>query len=349
MDQYLQALKKEIQLVTEVNDLFHETPATIYIGGGTPSYLSSRQLQRLLETIGCYFEVDEAVEFSIEANPGSLTEEKLRVILSNGVNRLSIGVQSFDNKLLKRIGRLHEADTARNAVAMARAAGVKNISIDIIYGLPGETMEQLQADVAEAAGLNVEHISVYGLQVEDGTVFSRLQEQGRLDLPESEISEAMYDYITEALPQAGFERYEISNYAKTGFESRHNLSYWQDIPYLGLGAGAHTYWEGKRYAKSPDIKEYISALSKNVLPWKLEEELSEKAHMEEFCFLALRTARGIDRGRFAEVFGQQIEDVYGPRLTALKRQEMIVADDEGVRLTAQGMKLGNRVFAEFLL
>ena len=322
-------------------------PSTVYIGGGTPTALSEELLEKVLCRIGKIS--IEIPEFTIEANPGTVDLEKLRLLRKYGVNRLSIGVQTFDDEALKRIGRIHSGKEAVEAVELAIRAGFENISIDLIYGLPKQTMADFQKNVEKAMGLPVKHISIYGLQVEEGTVFGKLAEQGRLELPSEEVSEAMYDYLNEMLPQNGFQRYEISNYAKNGYESKHNLSYWQDIPYIGLGAGAHAYWQGQRYYNPVDIREYVSRAEKGYKLWEVEELLTEKEHMEEFCFLALRTVAGINRKRFAEVFGKSLDNVYGKVIEALIKKGLLEDNTDGVCLTKLGMKYGNQVFQEFLL
>lgn len=330
----------------------YEAPATIYIGGGTPTILPEEILEQLLSALSPFGRnrKNEGWEFTVEANPGTVTDGKLHLLRKYGVNRLSIGVQSFDDECLKRIGRIHRGEEAYQGVARAKAAGFKNISLDLIYGLPGQTVEDLQRNVQQAVSLEVQHISIYGLQVEEGTVFGKLQEQGRLQLPTDEATEKMYDYLTAELPRQGFHRYEISNFAKAGCESRHNMSYWQDVPYLGLGAGAHSYWQGQRYFTPPDIKAYIEMMEKvDPQPWQVEEQLTEKEHMEEFCFLGLRTAAGISRRRFRDVFGRDLEDVYENALLDLVAKGLLQADEQGARLTPLGMKYGNQVFQEFLL
>lgn len=330
----------------------HGAPATIYIGGGTPTVLSDELLERLLSALYLFNanKKNDDREFSVEVNPGTVTEEKLRLLKKYGVNRLSIGVQSFDDECLKRIGRIHSAAEAYKAVEMAQNVGFDNISIDLIYGLPGQSFDDLRRNVSKAVSLQVQHISIYGLQVEDGTVFGKMQEQGRLQLPTDEETEKMYDYLTSELPRQGFLRYEISNFAKSGCESRHNLSYWQDIPYIGLGAGAHSYWQGQRYFTPIDIQFYIAAMKEDEPHiWQMEERLTEKEHMEEFCFLGLRTTAGISRQRFIDIFGKDLDSMYGNVLLEQANKGLLQVDEQGARLTKLGMKYGNQVFQEFLL
>lgn len=354
MKPYVEALCKDIELWhSGLTMEGYGTPATIYIGGGTPTALPDDLLELLLahvrEIAFPWGENRADLEYTVEVNPCTATLPKLQLLRSYGVNRLSIGVQTFNDGCLERIGRIHSSNMALQAVAMAKKAGFKNISIDLMYGLPMQSIDDFKENVAIALDLPIQHISIYGLQVEEGTVFGKMQEQGRLQLPSEEESEAMYDYLAEVLPKAGFHRYEISNFARKGYESRHNLSYWQDVPYIGLGAGAHAYWQGQRYQNTFDVREYIEKVNAGETAWEIEEVLTEKEHMEEFCFLALRTAEGINRQRFQQVFGNSIDDVYGNVLAEQEKYGLLAVDEYGARLTELGMKYGNQVFQEFLL
>lgn len=347
-------------------------PATIYIGGGTPTALPREQLLAIvtaLQGIGAAekksaasegaadghasgtqrLSSDLPLEFTVEANPGTVDEAYLVALRAAGVNRLSFGVQSFDDRLLRRIGRIHTAAQARASFAAARAAGFDNISLDLMYGLPGQTLSDLQSSVEQALALGPEHISIYGLQLEPGTVFARQQEQGRLELPDEDTAEAMYDYMTTALPRADYERYEISNFARPGRESRHNMSYWQDVPYLGIGAAAHSYLDGQRYENMADIAGYIKAVTEGESVTSEEEPATRQIAMEEYAFLALRMVRGISRDGFMARFGVTLESVYGEVIARLEAQGLLQTTPEAVALTPLGMKLGNQVFAEFLL
>ena len=368
---YVKALIQEIR--TE-GAKYVETwgqPATIYIGGGTPSVLPNELLEQLLFTIG---EImlpkapslrglspqatggvvgstgrTDSLEYTMECNPGTIDDSKLRLLKRHGVNRLSFGVQTFHDALLRRIGRIHTAEQARTAIRDARAAGFQSLSLDLIYGLPGETLAMLQSDIDEALALAPDHISIYGLQLEEGTAFWKQHEMGRLDLPDNATTEAMYDLMTTALPAHGYERYEISNFAKPGFESRHNLGYWQDKPYLGLGAAAHSYLDGVRYENTKDIAAYIDAIEHGTLPRTQEEPATRAIQMEEFAFLALRTATGIDKAAFKRRFATPPSAVYADAIERMKAKGLIEETETHIRLTAQGMKYGNWVFEAFLL
>ena len=325
-------------------------PRTVYLGGGTPTALPPALMERLLAGLREFLAAaPDALEFTCECNPGTVDAAYLSLLRAGGVNRLSLGVQTFDDALLRRIGRIHTAAQARAAVRQARAAGFRNLSLDLMYGLPGQTLAGLEMSVQQALALAPQHISIYGLQVEEGTPFARAQAAGRLALPSDEESEAMYDYMTAALPTAGYARYEISNFARQGFESRHNLGYWQDVPYLGVGAAAHSYLDGQRYENPRGIEEYLAALRESGRARREEEPLTRATSMEEFAFLALRTARGIDRARFAARFGCELASVYADAIARMRARGFLEEDAQGVRLTPLGMKYGNWVFEAFLL
>ena len=325
------------------------SPRTIYMGGGTPSLLPIGLLAKILQAIADVFGDAADREFTVECNPGTVDAAKLRALRAGGVNRLSFGVQTFDDTLLKKIGRIHTGAQAREAMALARTAGFQNVSMDLIYGLPGESLAELERDLEAMVALEPEHISIYGLQLEEGTAFAKMQEMGRLMLPDDDTVERMYDTMTAFLPAHGYARYEISNFAKPGFESRHNLSYWQDVPYLGVGAAAHSYLVGQRYENVREIPAYIEGIRTGKGVRRQEETMTREIAMEEFAFLALRTARGIDRARFERRFGVPLEAVYADAIAKLKRQGLLEADEAGVHLTPLGMKYGNMAFEEFLL
>lgn len=324
-------------------------PRTIYIGGGTPTALNYEQLRELLRIVGKYIAVDKAEEFTVEMNPGTVDREKLLLLREAGINRISVGVQSFADDILKGIGRIHTASEAVDTIELAHRLGFENISLDLMYGLPWQNMDVLQESVERALTLPIRHISVYGLQLEEGTAFARMADMGRLPLPDDELVEGMYDYIAARLPQAGYQRYEISNYALPGCESRHNLAYWQDVDYLGLGSGAHSYWQGVRYENPQEIDAYVETVNQGHMPCLLEERVDKKAHMEEFCFLGLRTAAGIDADEFQRKFAVDLSEVYGAVVERMTAQKLLRQTEKGIALTAQGMKYGNQVFAEFLL
>ena len=331
IDRYLQALEQEFALLRQrvhSKDNVKDTeskfaPRTIYIGGGTPTALNAHQMKKLLGIVQKYVAVAKAEEFTVEMNPGTVDREKLLLLQQAGVNRLSVGVQSFDDNCLQKIGRIHTAQEAADTIELAHNLGFGNISLDLIYGLPQQDREILTQSMERALTLPVQHISIYGLQLEEGTAFQRMADMGKLHLPTDELVEAMHDYIVEKLPEAGYQRYEISNYALPGYESKHNLSYWQDVDYLGLGSGAHSYWQGIRYENPRGIDDYISVLEAGRLPADVEEQVDRQAHMEEYCFLGLRTAAGIDKNLFQQKFGVDLFTVYGRTIEKLVAQDLL--------------------------
>ena len=357
IDRYLQALEQEFALLRQrlyQKDNVRDTerkfaPRTIYIGGGTPTALNTNQLKKLLEIVLKYVAVARAEEFTVEMNPGAVNRGKLLLLQRAGVNRLSVGVQSFDDNCLKKIGRIHTAQESEDTIKLAYSLGFDNISLDLIYGLPQQEMGILSKSVERALTLPVQHISIYGLQLEEGTAFYRMEALGKLQLPTDELVEAMHDYIVAKLPEAGYQRYEISNYSLPGYESKHNLSYWQDVDYLGLGSGAHSYWQETRYENPRSIDDYISALEAGRLPAIVEEQVDRQAHMEEYCFLGLRTAEGIDKNLFQQKFAVDLFTVYGRTIEKLVAQDLLQHTARGIALTPLGMKYGNQVFGEFLL
>ena len=347
MEDYAAALRAEILREAPPLRARFGAAATVYLGGGTPTALPPELLMGILRTL-----MEAAgipAECTVEANPGTVGEDYLARLRAAGVNRLSLGVQSFDDRLLRRIGRIHTAAKARAACRAAQAAGFTNISLDLMYGLPDQSMDDLRASVAEAVALSPVHISVYGLTVEEGTPFAAAQKAGQLALPSEDAVEEMYDYLMEELPAQGYARYEISNFAQRGYESRHNLGYWRNVPYLGVGAAAHGYVDGVRWRNESDTAAYIRAVRAGAsIRIPEDEKRTAKNAMEEYAFLALRTREGIDEADFCRTFGVGIDDVYSAVLARYIALGLLCRRKGRVALTKAGMKLGNEVFAAFL-
>jgi oxygen-independent coproporphyrinogen-3 oxidase len=345
---YVAALVREI---TDQGGLLSETVVvdSVFIGGGTPTVLPTHLLVDILESIRRSFRIAPDAEISIEANPGTIEKTKLQEAYRFGVNRISFGIQSFSDDVLREIGRIHTAETAVDSVVLAQECDFSNINIDLMYGLPNQTLDQLKHSLLAAYQLNVQHLSVYGLKVEEGTCFSELEVEGALNLPGEDEDEAMYELSIASNMQHGFNRYEISNFAKLGYECRHNLKYWHSQPYLGLGAAAHSFLDGERKANIGSVKEYIERSKSGESLVEIIEHPSVETAMAEFSFLALRTVRGISIRDFNERFSTDFFAVYKQRLTRLLQMEAIRSEGEYVRLTPQGMKFGNAVFREFLL
>ena len=291
--EYMQALMTEIMIWSGAAYDNHEVKS-IFIGGGTPSILDPEQIGTLMRMINIYFNVSKSAEITIECNPGMVNKDKLMAYRAEGINRLSIGVQSFDDELLQLIGRRHNAEQARQAVAIAQEAGFDNISIDLMYALPSQTMQQWQSDVAQALQLGVQHISSYGLIYEEGTVLTTLLDHGIVEAVDEELEMQMYDYLVEQLTANGFIHYEVSNFALPDCESKHNSSYWNNTPYIGLGAGAHSYNGEQRQWNISDLDTYIQQANAHQLQPETERLTEEQRHMERIM-LGLRTQQGISQ------------------------------------------------------
>lgn len=348
VDDYLDALGTEMALTLA------GSPAgeveTIFVGGGTPTILSSRQMERLLSLVRHYFpRRSENLEFTMEANPGTLDREKLTVMREGGVNRLSIGAQSFNDELLRTIGRDHDAAAVLRSLSDARDAGFENVSLDLMFGLPRQTVQMLKETLEMAFALEVQHFSAYALIVEEKTLFAHLQRKGQLPLPSDDEEYDMYQLVRKQMALNGYEQYEVSNFCQKGFQSRHNTTYWLNEPYYAFGVGAHGYVAGKRYANVRGVKPYIQSLHHNRLPRADHYKVSRTEDMENTMILGLRMQEGVSLVRFEQRFGVRLMDTYGPIVRELAQKGWLEFDDTTVRLTDQGLLWGNEVFARFLL
>ena len=342
VDSYLE------HLIEEYDSYDIKKLRTLYIGGGTPTALSAPQLAFLLEKLTDKLDLSYLEELTIEANPGDLDQEKIAVLKDSPVNRVSLGVQTFNDRMLKQIGRSHlEKDIYEN-IANLKKAGFDNISIDLIYALPKQTMEDVKINVAKAIALDIPHMSLYSLILENHTVFMNRMRRGKLPLPKEDLEAEMFDYIIAELEKAGFEHYEISNFSKPGFESRHNLMYWDNAEYYGIGAGASGYVDGVRYKNHGPIRHYLQAVEAGNARVQ-EEVLTLKEKMEEEMFLGLRKKSGVSKKHFEEKFGLSFEDQYGAVVSELTEQGLLVPDKDIVRMTKQGLFLGDTVAEKFIL
>lgn len=344
VDAYLEALIKEFNDYYRIKDL-----RTLYIGGGTPTALSAEQLEYLLSHLSKNLNLDTLEEFTIEANPGDLTSDKVAVLKQSAVNRVSLGVQTFNDKHLRQIGRGHNEAQIYESVDSLRKAGFDNISIDLIYALPNQTMADVRENVAKALALDIPHLSLYSLILEHHTVFMNKMRRGQLNLPTEDLEAEMFDYIISEMEAHGFEHYEISNFTKPGFESRHNLTYWDNAEYFGCGAGASGYVEGIRYRNRGPIQHYLKATAEEGHARLQEEKLTQAEQMEEELFLGLRKKSGVSLSRFEEKFGRTLQEVYGPALHDLEESGLIVSDKDRIRMTKKGLFLGDTVAEKFIL
>ncbi|MGX7195294.1 radical SAM family heme chaperone HemW [Enterococcus olivae] len=347
VDEYIQCLLKEIELTLANHPA--DTSETIYIGGGTPTSLSASQLDVLLEGIHRLMPTDTTKEFTVEANPGDLTEEKLHVMKYHGVNRLSMGVQTFNNRLLKKIGRKHSAEDVYETVHLLEKNQFDNVSIDLIYALPGQTLEDFRDTLHRAIDLGLPHYSMYSLILENKTMFMNWVRQGRIELPSQEIESQMFEEAIEAMTKSGHIQYEVSNFALPGKESQHNLVYWNNENYYGFGAGASGYLNNIRYKNFGPIQHYLKPLRNNQLPVIETEKLTVENQIEEEMFLGLRKLEGISQQHFLKKFDRNFMDVYKDVLPYLIEQDWLQINGDRIQLTQKGLFIGNDVFEKFLL
>ena len=379
---YLRALETEIQLSAETFSNERLSADTVFLGGGTPSLLDADELAHLMAVLSESFRILPGAEITMECNPGTVGREKLLAFREVGINRLSIGVQSFRDEELKLLGRIHTAEEARQCVLDARWAGFDNISLDLISALPGQNIGQWMESLREAVALAPEHISAYSLILEDGTPLKEAALEGKLPrLPDEDEDRKMYHETRSFLAEHGYHRYEISNYAKKGFESRHNSGYWTGHPYLGFGIGAASFYAGCRWSHTRSMTSYLQALesagasagaltksdgeflssaekatgrrgqeSAEVLESIYEEKeiLSEKDRMAEFMFLGLRRMQGVSEAEFLRCFGRTMEEVYGPVLKRYQELHMLQREGGRIFLTERGIDVSNAVMADFL-
>jgi oxygen-independent coproporphyrinogen III oxidase len=350
IDIYVERLLQEMRLAAGRYQT-SQPLKSVYLGGGTPSLLSPQQISQLMQQTEKLFGIDCHAEITMEVNPGTIDEERLAGFRQAGINRLSIGVQSFDPDMLKLLGRVHSADQARNAFAAARSAGFNNIGIDLIHSLPGQSMAMWQKELQQAIQLAPQHLSIYGLTIEEETPFAATYQSEDL-LPDEDSSADMYEAADKVLTAAGYEHYEIANYARPGFRSQHNSGYWQRDGYLGLGAGAHSFLRcgeyGIRFGNSTYIDQYCKDISTGKLSHQDLHELNREDAMAEFMFLGLRMSDGVTSKAFISKFGADLETIFGKELNKMAQQGLLTLADNRICLTLRGMLLSNQVFSVFL-
>lgn len=340
---YLRALSKEIEVKTKGRCF-----DTIFFGGGTPSYLSSDELG-LLSGILSGVSRTKDCEFTMECNPGNITKEKAEVLKAMGVNRISIGLQSSNDTLLMDIGRIHTFREFSENFLMLRNSGFNNINIDIIYGLPGETLDMLDKTLNDAALLSPEHISCYSLIIEENTQFHERRRRNSLSLPDEDTEDAMKDLVRSKLKELGYLRYEISNYAKEGFECRHNRLYWEFGEYIGCGAAAHEFIEGSRRENIRTVEGYIRAIESTGDPSVRSHENSREDSIEEFLFMGMRLVEGISLSGFRDRFSEDIMDIFGDEIRKHVKDGLLVLEGDRMYFTEKGMDLSNHVLSDLIL
>lgn len=346
MERYLEALHREIDAAPKL------AVRSIFLGGGTPSYIPGPWMAEVMAHLQRHFQIRPDAEITMEANPGN---ERLHAgeatvewaaYRAMGINRVSLGVQSFDAEILKALGRIHSPQEALDAVAAVKAGGFANMSIDLMYGLPNQTLDHWKATLEQAIALDLPHLSAYSLIVEPHTPFEVMHRQGKLRLPSEDEEQAMAALANTMLTAVGYEQYEVSNWAKPGFESAHNRLYWVNEPWLGLGSGAHSYYQRRRFANAPTIPGYLQQ-GPTPMP---EAAQSIEEEIEEVMFMGLRMTReGVSQSRFSRRFGVPIDAVYGEVISDLREKDLVTWEGEHLVLTPRGLPLANEVFASFLL
>jgi oxygen-independent coproporphyrinogen-3 oxidase len=343
MMDYARALSKEISISAQ-----DKLIKTIFIGGGTPTYLSLSAWKVIGDEIKKINKKAD-IEFSVECNPGTISLEKLNYFKEIGINRLSIGLQAWQDELLNALGRIHTLDEFLAGYKMARNCGFNNINIDIMFGLPSQTLDNLVETLYKAIALQPEHISCYSLIVEEGTPFYKLYEKGTLNLPDEEVERDMYQKAVEILEGKGYKQYEISNFSKTGYECRHNLVYWELEDYIGCGAASHSYVKNTRYRNEENIEKYIKEINSRGCAVVEQGENSEKDTMEEFMFMGLRKTSGISEQNFEDRFKKSMDSIYSEVIKRHIKDQLLIRKDGRIFLSKKGIELSNHVMSDFIL
>lgn len=329
------------QNIEEVKD---RNVTTIYFGGGTPSFINSQYVVRMMEFLTEKYHLDKKIEVTIEVNPGTVTKEKLEDYIKCGINRLSIGLQSTKNELLKKIGRIHTYEQFLNTYHLARSVGFQNINVDLMLALPNQSVEDLVITLEKVIELNPEHISLYSLILEEGTVLCEQIEKGIITIPEEREERQMYWKTKKRLEQNGYVHYEISNFSKAGYESKHNLNCWNQKEYIGIGVAAHSYFNLVRYSNAEQIEEYIKDHTKKII----HEKQNKNDQAKEFMMLGLRKIQGVKISDFKEKFIQNPVFLFHKELDKLVTKELVEVDDNNIKLTDRGLDFANLVWEEFI-
>lgn len=346
IEEYIKTLNEEI-LNTKVSSYKTDT---IYIGGGTPSFVDSKHIIKILETIKSKFKIKKNAEITIEVNPGTINEKKLKDYKSVGINRISIGLQSTNDKTLNQIGRIHTYKEFLETYNLIRKVGFENINVDLMLALPNQSVEELMESVNEIIKLKPEHISVYSLILEDGTLMKKLVDNNQVNLPDDDIERTMYWRVKEQLEKNMYIHYEISNFAKKGYESRHNINCWNQKEYIGYGVAAHSYIDNKRFCNTSNLQKYITNINNNVINRNIEicEQQTTQDKKKEYMLLGLRKINGVDIQEFKNKFVDNPIYLYRKELDKLVKEDLIEIDLNQIKLTNKGLDLANLVWEEFI-
>ncbi|MGR3178948.1 MAG: radical SAM family heme chaperone HemW [Candidatus Anammoxibacter sp.] len=343
VDAYINAIEKELDLIRD-KYVFR----TIYIGGGTPTVLNGNQLKELLNLINGCIDHRELIEYTVEANPGTLSKEKIHILKNNLVNRISLGAQSFNDAHLKTLGRIHTSKNTYNTYSLLRENGFSNINIDLIFGIPYQTVKEWQDDLNLAISLNPEHISTYSLTYENGTVFDKLLSRGVYQKINESDELDMYKSAISLLTNNGFTHYEISNFAKEGNDSLHNLVYWKNQEYIGIGPGACSFINGRRVSNEKDVVKYIQNVDTHKDNTTFSENLPPREHASETLIMGLRMKSGISNNRFLRQTGYQFADIFNTQMSELRKMGFINSNNGRLSLTEKGLFVADSVMMEFL-
>lgn len=342
---YITNLIKEIKIYGD--RLKEYKVSTIFIGGGTPSCIDGRYIESIFKHLYENFNMD-LNEVTIEVNPGTIDLEKAHIYKNIGIDRISLGVQSLNDNILKSIGRIHNSEDFFNSVSILRKSGFDNINADLMFGLPHQSMDDLKNSTNLLVDLDLKHISLYGLIIEEDTLMNRWHKKGLLALPDEDLERKMYHESIKLLEGRGYYQYEISNFSKIGYECKHNLVYWKLRPYVGIGLGSHSNLEHKRFWNFSSLKKYNESLESDMLPIEDEERISYETEMAEYCIMGLRLNEGIDKNDFRIRFKSDISDIYGSIIDRHKSNGLILEDEEKIKLTYKGLDLSNMVEVDFI-
>ena len=346
LDEYMQALYKEIRIYKEEFGSQHID--TIYIGGGTPSSIESSYIEKLMEVIDENNNILLENEITIEVNPESANYEKLSSYNRAGINRVSMGCQSFDDEKLKSIGRIHNSDQIYEAYENIRAAGFSNVNLDLIFALPGQKLDDFKKDLDKILALESQHISAYSLILEEDTALYKMVNRGDINLLSDDLDRDYYHYLTDSLAENGYEQYEISNFAKAGYKSKHNLKYWNLDYYIGLGLGSSSFFNSKRYSNLELFDDYINRVEAGILPRTNIEEINYDSLKTDFILMGLRLNMGIDRKEYENIFGIDIYDEYKELIDSFIFNGNMVLNDDKLAFTREGFDISNQFFLEII-
>lgn len=350
VEKYVDSLIKSIEHTKQNMNMKYYKVNTIYIGGGTPSFINSKYIVKILEKVRAVFNVSVNAEITIELNPGTVNEEKIIDYKNAGINRVSIGLQAVQDEILKMLGRIHTYSEFENTYNLIQKNGFKNINVDLMLGLPKQTIDDIEESVQKIISLNPNHISVYSLIVEEGTPIEKKITSGILNLPEEDLERKMYYKVKELLEEIGYNHYEISNFAKKGFESKHNMNCWNQEEYLGFGLASHSYFENKRFSNIENLDEYIKNIEENNFDKNIivHEIQSEEAKKKEYMLLGLRKIEGVSISKFEQKFRIHPLFYFRFEISKLEEEGLIEVDLDNIKLTQKGLDFANLVWEEFV-